>query len=44
MFPLLNSPDADKLLSVYKKVSQTPLIAHEICALQMFQARMNKTR
>jgi hypothetical protein len=29
-FPLLNSAEAEKLLSMYSDSSQTPLLAHEI--------------
>lgn len=44
IFPLLNSTMAEKLLSVYNSTSQAPVFSHEICALQIFQARMNKSR
>lgn len=43
-FPPISSPDGYKLMELYSKMAQSPVIAHQLCALQLFQARMNKNR
>ena len=42
--PPLDSAEGQKLVDFFHSVGQSPLIAHQLCALQIFQARMNKNR
>lgn len=43
-FPLKNSEEGVKLMSMYEAFGRSPVVVHQLCALQMFQARMNRTR
>lgn len=42
--PSIYSSNGKKMIAACQQVGQDPLIVHEICALQMFQARANRTR
>jgi hypothetical protein len=43
-FPIENSEEGKKLLEMYEAVNCKPVIVHQLCALQMFQARSNRSR
>jgi hypothetical protein len=43
-FPIENSEEGKKLLEMYEAVDRKPVIVHQLCALQMFQARSNRSR
>ena len=43
-FPLFNSEESELLMKQVKNCDQTPLIVHQLCALQMFQARMHRAK
>eukprot|EP01035_Chromulina_nebulosa_P019311 gene19311-25173_t len=42
--PLVNSPDGVKLVNLSQSLGCQPCIVHEHCALQMFQARLDRSR
>jgi ribosomal protein L40E len=43
-FPLHDSEEGKLLTRYYGLVNQKPIIAHELCCLQLFQARLNRSR
>ena len=43
-FPPVSSAEGFKLMELYSSMGQSPIIAHQLCALQLFQARMNRNR
>ena len=43
-FPILRSGDGKLLKNEYSKLSKEPIIVHEHCALEMYQARIEKSR
>lgn len=43
-FPPISSSDGEELLKRYDACGQTPVITHQMCALQMFQARLNRKK
>lgn len=43
-FPHVKSPKGEKLVQAYRESHCTPIIAHQLCALQIFQARITRSR
>jgi hypothetical protein len=43
-FPPYHSPETKTLLEYYETVNQSPIVAHQLCCLQLFQARVNRSK
>ena len=43
-FPPVDSPKGEALIQAHRDGHAPPLIAHQLCALQMFQARITRSR
>lgn len=43
-FPPVNSPKGERLVQAYWEGHCSPIIAHQLCALQIFQARITRSR
>jgi hypothetical protein len=47
-FPLVESEEGASLVRIWKdsadKLGRAPLVVHQLCALQMFQSRMQKAK
>jgi hypothetical protein len=43
-FPLLRSKDGSELRKRYDAAGTVPTVAHQLCALQMFQTRVNRSK
>jgi hypothetical protein len=43
-FPTVNSQDGNDMKSFYEMSQLDPTIVHELCALHMFQARVNRSK
>lgn len=43
-FPLIDSRDGQELKKRYEASGSTPIIVHQMCALHMFQTRVNRSK
>lgn len=43
-YPPLQTAEGKTLMNYYENIQQTPIVAHQLCCLQLFQARLNRSR
>jgi hypothetical protein len=43
-FPCVNNEHGQYLIEQGEEVGQSPLVAHQLCALQLFQYRINRNK